>query len=209
MRAQPPRLVLCRCGSPYPLSPTDTMTLQPVTSVVELLTLDGCRLAIGRYPAFAYNGEGGRGRSELGQSAAGERQMLQFEPSGLRIPPLDRRSARFLGLPLPPDVAVTIEPLRLEGWLSRSTGVVQLRFQSRFQLRLGPRYRAPDLWIDTQLSTEPVVGRRHRASGQPLAADGTAVLVGVAGVAPSGETWLDRFLGLPDEALAVLRCQFR
>jgi hypothetical protein len=29
----------------------------------------------------------------------------------------------------------------------------------------------------------------------------------VATVAPSGETWLDRFLGLPDEALAVLRCQ--
>lgn len=190
------------------------MTLQPAPSApaptaVELLTLDGCRLVIGRYPAFAYNGEGGGGRSELSRSHEGDRQPLRFEPSGLRIPPLDRRRARFLGLPLPPGVAVTIEPVRLEGWLNRSTGHLQLHFQSRFQLRLGPRYRAPDLWIDTQLSTEAVVGRRHRACGQPLAADGTAVLVGVAGVASSGETWLDRFLGLPDEALAVLRCQVR
>jgi hypothetical protein len=33
------------------------------------------------------------------------------------------------------------------------------------------------------------------------------VLVGIATVAPSGEGWVDRFLQLPDEALAVLRCQ--
>jgi hypothetical protein len=33
------------------------------------------------------------------------------------------------------------------------------------------------------------------------------VLVGVAVVEPTGEAWLDRFLGLPDEALAVLRCR--
>jgi hypothetical protein len=26
-------------------------------------------------------------------------------------------------------------------------------------------------------------------------------------VEPTGEAWLDRFLGLPDEALAVLRCR--
>jgi len=34
-----------------------------------------------------------------------------------------------------------------------------------------------------------------------------ALLVGVATVDPSGDPWLDRFLGLPDEALALLRCQ--
>ena len=33
------------------------------------------------------------------------------------------------------------------------------------------------------------------------------MLVGVAQVKPCGEGWLDRFLGLPDEALAVLECQ--
>jgi hypothetical protein len=42
--------------------------------------------------------------------------------------------------------------------------------------------------------------------GQPLGDDGGALLVGVAMVPPSGEPWLDHFLGLPDEALAMLRC---
>lgn len=185
------------------------MTEDPLPTALELLTLEGCRLVIGRYPAFAYNGRGGGGRSEPSAAPVCHQQMLRFQVSRLRIPPLDGRSARFLGLPLPPGVAVAIQPVQLEGWLDRSAGTVQLRFQARFQLRLGPRYRAPDLWIDTQLSTGPVVGRRHRAHGQALAADGTAVLVGVADVAPSGEGWLDRVLGLPDEALAVLRCQLR
>jgi hypothetical protein len=183
------------------------MTDQPSPSAVQLLTLDGCRLVIGRYPAFAYNGQGGGGRSDQSPAPVGESQELRFEPGRLRIPPLDRRSARLLGLPLPPGVAVEIEPVRLAGWLNREAGTVQLHFQARFQLRLGLSYRAPDLWIDTQLTTGPVVGQRHRVCGEPLAASGTAVLVGVATVAPSGEPWLDRFLGLPDEALAVLRCQ--
>jgi hypothetical protein len=43
--------------------------------------------------------------------------------------------------------------------------------------------------------------------GVPLDQDGRGVLVGVAVVEPTGEGWLDRFLGLPDEALAVLRCR--
>jgi hypothetical protein len=32
-------------------------------------------------------------------------------------------------------------------------------------------------------------------------------LVGVATVQPSGDAWFDRFLGLPDEALARLHCR--
>ena len=67
--------------------------------------------------------------------------------------------------------------------------------------------QAPDLWIDAQLGTGPVAGRRHRAEGQPLDAAGQALLVGIATVQPSGVAWLDRFLGLPDEALAILRCR--
>jgi len=33
--------------------------------------------------------------------------------------------------------------------------------------------------------------------------------VGVASVPPCGDPWLDRLLGLPDEALAMLRCSFK
>jgi len=34
-------------------------------------------------------------------------------------------------------------------------------------------------------------------------------LVGLATVPATGEGWLDRFLQLPDEALAVLRCRLQ
>jgi hypothetical protein len=40
-----------------------------------------------------------------------------------------------------------------------------------------------------------------------LDAEGRGVLVGIALVPLSGAGWLDRFLGLPGEALAVLGCQ--
>ena len=83
-----------------------------------------------------------------------------------------------------------------------------LRFCARFRFAIGSLYRAPDLIVDTTLSTGPVQGRRHQATGQPLDGDGLAQLVGVATIAPSGDPFLDRFLGLPDEALALLRCRF-
>ena len=69
------------------------------------------------------------------------------------------------------------------------------------------RSRAPDLLVSTLLTTAAVRGSRHQAVGQPLDDQGRGRLVGVATVVPTGEVWLDRFLGLPDEALAVLRCR--
>ena len=68
-------------------------------------------------------------------------------------------------------------------------------------------YRAPDLIVRTRLGTAETRGQRHSAVGVPLDRDGRGVLVGVAVVEPTGEAWLDRILGLPDEALAVLRCR--
>ena len=68
-------------------------------------------------------------------------------------------------------------------------------------------YRAPDLIVRTRLRTGEARGQRHSAVGVPLDHDGRGVLVGVAVVEPTGAEWLDRFLGLPDEALAVLRCR--
>jgi hypothetical protein len=88
---------------------------------------------------------------------------------------------------------------------------VSLRFRARFRFRiqLGATelYQAPDLLVDTELRSDRCQGRRHRASGRALDGSGAALLVGVATVPPSGDAWLDRFLGLPDEALAVLRCR--
>jgi hypothetical protein len=176
-------------------------------NTLELLTLAESSLVIGRYPPFAYDARGGRGLATVASDRAGELRRLRFQPQHLQIPALDHRSGRCLGLPLPPGVALAITPLQLEGTLDPPSGELRLRFQARFQLRLGPWYRAPNLGIDTELTTAAVAGRRHRATGRPLTSSGEARLVGVATVAPTGEAWLDRFLGLPDEALALLQCR--
>ncbi len=174
--------------------------------ILQLATLAGCGLAIGRYPRFRYNGRGGGGLGQLGPKGADGRQSLSFEPTALQIPPLCSRTTRFLGLPLPPGLAIAIHPEQLAGSLQASSGHLRLRFRSRFRFSIGA-YTAPDLLIDCELQSGAVRGVRHRASGEPMNACGAALLVGVAVVQPSGEPWLDRFLGLPDEALALLRCR--
>ncbi|NQV11702.1 MAG: hypothetical protein HQ527_11155 [Cyanobacteria bacterium] len=169
---------------------------------LQLSTLAGCALVIAGYPRFRYNASGGGGLGRIGGDS------LDFDPAGLTIPPLDWRSTRFLGLPLPPGLRIAIEPERLAGSLDAETGAVTLQFTARFLFTVGSLYRAPVLLVDTELTSGALTSRRHRRSGQALAADGTALLVGVATIEPCGEAWLDRFLGLPDEALAVLRCRF-
>ncbi|MFM7634786.1 MAG: hypothetical protein ACKO7Z_04210 [Cyanobacteriota bacterium] len=175
-------------------------------SALQLTTLEGCGLAIGRYPRFRYDGRGGGGLGRLGPATADGLRPLRFDPVGVLIPPLCSRTTRFLGLPLPPGVRIAIQPEQLAGNLHPASGELRLRFCSRFRFSIGT-YTAPDLLIDCELQSEAVQGRRHGASGMPLDAAGEALLVGVAVVQPCGEAWLDRFLGLPDEALALLRCR--
>ena len=175
-------------------------------SALQLTTLEGCGLAIGRYPRFRYDGRGGGGFGSLGPATADGLRPLTFDPKGLEIPPLCSRTTRFLGLPLPPGLAIAIHPELLAGTLNPASGELQLQFRSRFRFSIGA-YIAPDLVIDCALQSGAVQGRRHQASGSPLGASGEAFLVGVAVVQPCGEAWLDRFLGLPDEALALLRCR--
>lgn len=180
----------------------------PLGQRLQLSTLADCALAIGRYPRFRYNASGGGGRSTPRAAGSGP---LQFPAEQLTIPPLDWRSTRFLGLPLPPGLSIRIEPERLEGEIDPTSGSVQLHFRARFRFRMqlgnARLYAAPDLLVDTQLTSAHCQGERHAARGQALDATGTGLLVGVACIPPSGDLWLDRFLGLPDEALAVLRCR--
>lgn len=174
---------------------------------LQLHTLETCRLVIGGYPPFRYDARGGGGTARVTAGPGPDLQTLAFDAGELHIPPLNRRHGRFLGLPLPPGLEIRITPEALSGQLESSSGHLTLRFQARFQLRIGRRYRAPDLVIDTQLVSGAVRGQRHRAQGRPRDHTGAAVLVGVAPVQPCGEPWLDGFLGLPDEALAVLHCR--
>ncbi len=172
-----------------------------------LHTLADCDLAIGGWPRFRYDARGGGGTGHLGNPDPEGVRTLRFDADQLVIPRLDLRSGRWLGLPLPPGLAIEIQPEGLEGTLHPATGAVSLRFTSRFRFSVGRLYRAPDLLVDTLLTTGAVGGARHQAEGLPLDGNGTMRLVGVATVQPSGDGWFDRFLGLPDEALARLHCR--
>lgn len=173
---------------------------------LQLSTAARCVLAIGGYPRFLYDARGGGGTGELGRADSSGRRWLRFAPEQLCIPALDWRSTRVLGVPLPPGLSIRIAPEQLEGLLDSDSGALILHFRARFCLRIAGLYRAPDLQIETQLTSGPVHSSRHVLSGEPLSTSGHALLVGVALVPPSGDPWLDRFLGLPDEALAMLRC---
>lgn len=184
----------------------------PVLQRWQLTTLAGCQLAIGRYPRFAYNASGGGGLSQPQAAASpGSATGLAFAADALNIPPLDWRSTRFLGLPLPPGLSITIVPEQLQGELDATGQGVELQFRARFRFRLSfgrvCLYAAPDLLINATLQSGPCQGERHRACGRPRGSGGETRLVGVARVEPSGDAWLDRFLGLPDEALAELHCR--
>jgi hypothetical protein len=177
-------------------------------AALQLSTLAGCGLTIAGYPRFRYDARGGGGSARLGPTCSDGTRSLQFPAQELRIPPLNWRSTRLLGVPLPPGLSISIEPQRLEGVVDPASGSLALSFQARFVFAVGSLYRAPPLLVSTELVTGEVRSRRQRCCGQPLGADGTALLVGVATIEPCGEAWLDRFLGLPDEALAQLRCRF-
>jgi len=186
--------------------------VQPVSSRWQLTTLTGCQLAIGRYPRFSYDASGGGGVSQAPPATANSCSIpLQFPAGQLSIPPLDGRSTRFLGLPLPAGLSITIAPEQLQGELDAATGSVTLQFRARFRFRLAlgrlTLYAAPDLRIHTTLQSGPCQGQRHRACGHPRRSSGETLLVGTARVEPTGDRWLDRFLGLPDEALAELHCR--
>jgi hypothetical protein len=177
---------------------------------VRLATLRDCRLAIGAYPPFRYDARAGGGNGHLDAASPSEpqgRQQLRFEPDTLTIPPLDWRSTRLFALPLPPGVTIRIVPRELAGSLDPRSGAIDLRFRARFHCTIRGLIRAAPLIVETCLTTGRSAGSRHAATGSALDATGRAVLVGVARVPASGQGWLDRFLGLPDEALAVLRCR--
>ena len=175
--------------------------------LVALTTEAGCGLAIGLYPRFRYDARGGGGSGQLEAPDGEGWRPLAFSPEDLTIPPLTWRTTRVLGLPLPPGLSISITPHRLEGRWQEDSGAVELEFLARFVFAVAGLYRAPDLIVRTRLGTAETRGQRHSSVGVPLERDGRGVLVGTATVEPTGDAWLDRFLGLPDEALAVLRCR--
>ena len=170
-------------------------------------------------------GEKGGGGGGGGGAAGGDNQqeLLSFDPGAVSIPALDFRTTRFLGLPLPPGLRISIEPLKLSGWIRRKTGEVSLDFEARFFFTAFGLYKPPPLFVSTTLTTGEATRSKNnkssdsgvRLSGRGRALDdasgggrgGSVALSGIAVVEPVGDFFLDSFLMLPTECLAELKAE--
>lgn len=154
---------------------------------------------------FSYNAEGGGGTGKV-QQLPGNKLQLTFDAEELLIPALNWRTASVLGLPIPPPLNIAIRPNKFEGVLDLSTGQMDLEFSADFDFTVGSLYKAPSLKVATTLTSEHSAGQIHKADGQRLQ-NGEVKLVGVARVPKVSEAFLDIFLMLPTDALAVMKAK--
>ena len=176
---------------------------------MQLKSLEDCRLKIGSYPPFFYNASGGGGKGTLLPSQENNILYLTFSSKKFSIPPLTSKNTKFLSLPLPPGLKIEMSMDKLIGTIDKNSGEISFRFESRFVFSIGSVIKFPDLLVKTVLETGKVTGKLHHASGFALQKNGRAKLVGVSIIPPTGNTILDTFLGLPNEALAELQCQIQ
>jgi len=176
---------------------------------MQLKSLEECRLKIGKYPPFTYNAYGGGGKAKLLPSQKNNLLHISFSSKTFSIPPLTSKTTRFLSLPLPPGLKIEISMDHLEGTIDENSGEVLLKFESKFLFSLGTMLQFPVLVIKTLLKTGKVTGNIHTGEGLALQSNGTTKLVGIATIPKTGNTVLDTFLGLPNEALAELNCEIK
>ncbi len=174
---------------------------------MKLESLDDCKLVIGNYPPFKYNAIGGGGKARLNRSDKQEVFDVEFSKDDFYIPELNYKTTRILGVPIPPGIKIRMELDQLKGKYNSSTEEMVLAFESRFILSLWQIFTAPDIIIKTDLTTNRVTSKLHDVTGKISTDKKETVLVGVAIVEPTGNKYLDLFLGLPSEALAVLNCK--
>ena len=173
---------------------------------MRLKSLKGCKLAIGNYPYFDYDASGGGGDASLIHRDKDSNQYLIFDPNNFSIPALNWRTCKILGLPIPPGIEIIMCLDKLEGTYNQAKGDISLEFESRFILKLFYIIHFPELIVRTCISNEKVKSKMHQFEGERVKNDGATILGGIATIPPTGNKLLDIFLGLPNEALAVLMC---
>ena len=176
---------------------------------MQLKSLNGCRLKIGSYPPFTYDASGGGGECICLPSNKNNILYLKFSSKTFSIPPLSSTNTRFLSLPLLPGLKIKMLMNKLEGTLDQNSGVLVLKFDSRFVFSIGGLITFPDLLVKTSLETGKVKSKLHEGEGFALQKNGKTKLVGIAIIPPCGNKILDAFLGLPNEALAELHCEIK
>ena len=176
---------------------------------MQLKSLEGCRLKIGKYPPFTYNANGGGGNATLLPNQTNNLLHISFSSKTFSIPPLTSKTTRFLSLPLPPGFKITMSMDKLEGTIDKNSGEVLLKFESKFFFSIGAIFKFPKLRVKTILKTGKVKGQLHQGEGHVLQNNGTTKLVGISIIPKTGNKVLDIFLGLPNEALAELKCEIK
>lgn len=176
---------------------------------MQLKSLDGCRLVIGKYPSFRYNAYGGGGEATLLPNKKSNVLHLSFSSKTFSIPPLTSKTTKFLSLPLPPGFNIEMFMEQLEGTIDKNSGETLLKFESKFLFSIGTILRFPKLIVKTLLTSGKVKGKLHEGEGHVLQSNGTIKLVGISIIPKTGNKILDIFLGLPNEALAELKCEIK
>ena len=123
---------------------------------MQLKSLDGCRLAIGKYPSFSYNAYGGGGKATLLPNQKRNLLHISFSPETFSIPPLTSQTTKFLSLPLPPGFKIKMYMEQLEGTIDQNSGQVLLKFESKFLFSIGAIVTFPHLTVKTILKTGKV-----------------------------------------------------
>ena len=164
---------------------------------MRLISLDGCKLKIGSYPEFSYNASGGGGEASIVFDEKRNITLIKFNPDTFQIPDLDNKSTRFLGLPLPLGIKVQMVMKKLEGSLNNENGHIKLNYESRFFLKIWPKFIFPPLIIKTVLQSNKSNTLENKIE----------TLESLAIVEPTSNFFLNSFLSLPNNAKAILKCK--
>jgi len=174
---------------------------------MHLKSLNGCELAIGSYPKFQYNATSGGGEGQITSKDDKGVLIIVFNPETFVIPSLNWRTTKILGVPMLPGLEIKVIPQPIKCYIEKQKGIISLEFKARFIFSLFKILQAPALVIETSLKSKKVRSRLFEAIGSPINENGLSTLVGVATVPETTNKYLNRFLSLPNEALAILHCE--
>ncbi len=175
--------------------------------MINLKSLEDCKLKIGHYPTFTYNAKGGGGNAEIVSTKKNGDQDIIFDPNKFNIPNLNFITTSILGIPLLPGLEIVINTEELSGNISVNENTVNLSFNARFRLQIFNVIKAPDLIIKTFLSNKMPNNKRTSTTIQNRTRNSIYKLTGRACVKKTGNMLLDTFLNLPTEAEAILNCE--
>ena len=143
---------------------------------MHLKSLKDCELAIGSYPKFKYNATGGGGEGLITSTDESGLLKIDFNPESFVIPPLNWRTTRIMGLPIPPGLEIKVISHHLEGTIEQQKGEITLELKAEFIFTIFSTLEAPALLIETSLKSKKVKSRFYEAIGLPIKKNGLTIL---------------------------------